>query len=67
VVGGNSCAVETRVPKLIIGALVPGAAVLLANVWQHVYQIARAVGLDQQDGGADMQALEPLAGVKIRQ
>ena len=42
-----------------------GAPLLLANVSQQVYQMARAAGLGKQDGTAIIQVLERLAGVKI--
>jgi 3-hydroxyisobutyrate dehydrogenase-like beta-hydroxyacid dehydrogenase len=42
-----------------------GAPVLLANVSQQVYQMARAAGLGKQDGTAIIQVLERLAGVKV--
>jgi len=42
-----------------------GAPLLLANVSQQVYQMARAAGLGKQDGSAIIQVLERLAGVKV--
>jgi 3-hydroxyisobutyrate dehydrogenase len=42
-----------------------GAPLLLANVSQQVYQMARAAGLGKQDGSAIVQVLERLAGVKV--
>jgi 3-hydroxyisobutyrate dehydrogenase len=42
-----------------------GAPLLLANVSQQVYQMARAAGLGKQDGTAIVQVLERLAGVKV--
>jgi len=42
-----------------------GAPLLLANVSQQVYQMARAAGLGKQDGTAIIQVLEKLAGVKV--
>ena len=42
-----------------------GVPVLLANVSQQVYQMARAAGLSKQDGTAIIQVLERLAGVRI--
>jgi 3-hydroxyisobutyrate dehydrogenase len=42
-----------------------GAPLLLANVSQQVYQMARAAGLGKQDGTAIIQVLERLAGVKV--
>ena len=42
-----------------------GAPLLLANVSQQVYQMARAAGLGKQDGTAIIQVLERLAGVRV--
>ncbi|MGH7305428.1 MAG: NAD(P)-dependent oxidoreductase [Candidatus Rokuibacteriota bacterium] len=42
-----------------------GAPLLLANVSQQVYQMARAAGLGKQDGTAIIQVLERLANVKV--
>jgi 3-hydroxyisobutyrate dehydrogenase len=42
-----------------------GVPVLLANVSQQVYQMARAAGLNKQDGTAIIQVLEKLAGVRV--
>ena len=42
-----------------------GVPVLLANVSQQVYQMARAAGLAKQDGAAIIQVLEKLAGVRV--
>ena len=42
-----------------------GVPVLLANVSQQVYQMARAAGLGKQDGVAIIQVLERLAGVQV--
>jgi 3-hydroxyisobutyrate dehydrogenase-like beta-hydroxyacid dehydrogenase len=42
-----------------------GVPVLLANVSQQVYQMARAAGLSKQDGTAIIQVLEKLAGVRV--
>jgi 3-hydroxyisobutyrate dehydrogenase len=42
-----------------------GVPVLLANVSQQVYQMARAAGLGKQDGTAIIQVLEKLAGVRV--
>ena len=42
-----------------------GVPVLLANVSQQVYQMARAAGLGKQDGLAIIQVLERLAGVQV--
>jgi len=43
-----------------------GVPVLLANVTQQVYQMARAQGLNKQDGGAVVKVFEQLAGVRVR-
>ena len=40
-----------------------GVPLLLANVTQQVYQMARAAGLNKQDGSAIFQVLERLAGM----
>ena len=42
-----------------------GVPVLLANVTQQVYQMARAAGLNKQDGSAVVKVLERLAGVQV--
>ena len=42
-----------------------GVPILLANVSQQVYQMARAAGLNTQDHCAIIQVLEQLAGVKV--
>ena len=42
-----------------------GVPVLLANVTQQVYQMARAAGLNKEDGSAIVQVLERLAGVTV--
>ena len=42
-----------------------GVPVLLANVSQQVYQMARAAGLGKQDGTAIITVLEQLAGVRV--
>jgi 3-hydroxyisobutyrate dehydrogenase len=42
-----------------------GVPVLLANVTQQVYQMARAAGLNKEDGSAVVKVLERLAGVKV--
>ena len=41
-----------------------GVPVLLANVTQQVYQMARAAGLNKEDGSAVIKVLEQLAGVR---
>jgi 3-hydroxyisobutyrate dehydrogenase-like beta-hydroxyacid dehydrogenase len=43
-----------------------GVPVLLANVTQQVYQMARAQGLNKQDGGAVVKIFEALAGVTVK-
>jgi 3-hydroxyisobutyrate dehydrogenase len=43
-----------------------GVPVLLANVSQQVYQIARAAGLNKEDGSAVVKVLEKLAGVIVK-
>ena len=42
-----------------------GVPVLLANVSQQVYQMARAAGLNKEDGSAVVKVLERLAGVRV--
>ncbi len=42
-----------------------GIPLLLANVSQQVYQMARATGLNKQDGSAIVKVLERLAGVHV--
>jgi 3-hydroxyisobutyrate dehydrogenase len=42
-----------------------GVPVLLANVTQQVYQMARAAGFNKEDGSAVVKVLEQLAGVKV--
>ena len=42
-----------------------GVPVLLANVSQQVYQMARAAGFNKEDGTAVIKALERLAGVGV--
>ncbi len=42
-----------------------GVPLLLANVSQQVYQMARAAGLGKQEGAAIIQVIEQLAGVKV--
>ena len=42
-----------------------GVPIFLANVSQQVYQMARAAGLNKQDGSAIIQVLEQMAGVKV--
>ncbi len=43
-----------------------GVPVLLANITQQVYQMARAAGLNKEDGTAVVKVLERLAGVEVR-
>jgi 3-hydroxyisobutyrate dehydrogenase-like beta-hydroxyacid dehydrogenase len=43
-----------------------GVPVLLANVTQQVYQMARAQGLNKQDGAAVVKIFEQMAGVKVK-
>jgi 3-hydroxyisobutyrate dehydrogenase-like beta-hydroxyacid dehydrogenase len=42
-----------------------GVPLLLANVTQQVYQMARAAGLNKEDGLAVIKVLERLAGVQV--
>ena len=42
-----------------------GVPMLLANVTQQVYQMARAAGLNKLDGSAIVKVLERLAGVQV--
>ena len=42
-----------------------GVPVLLANISQQVYQMARAAGLNKEDGSAVIKVLERLAGVRV--
>jgi 3-hydroxyisobutyrate dehydrogenase-like beta-hydroxyacid dehydrogenase len=43
-----------------------GVPVFLANVSQQVYQMARAAGLNKEDGSAIIKVLERLAGVTVK-
>lgn len=43
-----------------------GVPVLLANVTQQVYQMARAAGLNKEDGLSVVKIYERLAGVEVR-
>jgi 3-hydroxyisobutyrate dehydrogenase-like beta-hydroxyacid dehydrogenase len=43
-----------------------GVPLLLANLTQQVYQMARAQGLNKQDGAAVVKVFEHLAGVTVR-
>jgi 3-hydroxyisobutyrate dehydrogenase-like beta-hydroxyacid dehydrogenase len=42
-----------------------GVPLLLANVSQQVYQMARAAGFNKEDGSAVLKVLEKLAGVTV--
>jgi len=42
-----------------------GVPLLLANLTQQVYQMARAQGLNKEDGSAIIKVFEDLAGVKV--
>ncbi|HYE93042.1 MAG TPA: NAD(P)-dependent oxidoreductase [Terriglobales bacterium] len=42
-----------------------GVPVLLANITQQVYQMARAAGLNKEDGSAVVKIFERLAGVTV--
>ena len=42
-----------------------GVPLLLANLTQQVYQMARAQGLNKEDGSAIIKVFEDLAGIKI--
>jgi 3-hydroxyisobutyrate dehydrogenase len=42
-----------------------GVPMLLANVTQQVYQMARAAGLNKEDGSAVVKVYEQLAGVQV--
>ena len=43
-----------------------GMPLLLANISQQVYQMARAAGLNKEDGSAIIKVLEQLAGVQVK-
>jgi 3-hydroxyisobutyrate dehydrogenase-like beta-hydroxyacid dehydrogenase len=43
-----------------------GVPLLLANVTQQVYQMARAQGLNKQDGAAIVKVFERMAGVTVK-
>jgi 3-hydroxyisobutyrate dehydrogenase len=43
-----------------------GVPLLLANVTQQVYQMARARGLNKQDGAAIIKVFEQMAGVTVK-
>ena len=42
-----------------------GVPILLANVTQQVYQMARAAGFNKEDGSAVVKVLERLAGAPV--
>jgi len=42
-----------------------GVPLLLANVTQQVYQMARAAGLNKEDGSSIIKVVERMAGVTI--
>jgi 3-hydroxyisobutyrate dehydrogenase-like beta-hydroxyacid dehydrogenase len=42
-----------------------GVPLLLANVTQQVYQMARAAGLNKEDGSSIIKVFERMAGVTI--
>ena len=42
-----------------------GVPLLLANVTQQVYQMARAQGLNKQDGSAIVKVFEQMAGITV--
>jgi 3-hydroxyisobutyrate dehydrogenase-like beta-hydroxyacid dehydrogenase len=44
-----------------------GVPLFLANVSQQVYQMARAAGLNKEEGSAVVKVLERLAGVTVGQ
>jgi 3-hydroxyisobutyrate dehydrogenase len=44
-----------------------GVPLLLANVTQQVYQMARARGLNKKDGAAIVKVFEQLAGITVRE
>jgi 3-hydroxyisobutyrate dehydrogenase-like beta-hydroxyacid dehydrogenase len=43
-----------------------GVPLLLANLTQQVYQMARAQGLNKQDGAAIVKVFEQMAGVQVK-
>jgi 3-hydroxyisobutyrate dehydrogenase len=43
-----------------------GVPLFLANVSQQIYQMARAAGLNKEDGSAIIKVLEQLAGVQVK-
>ena len=43
-----------------------GVPLLLANLTQQVYQMARAQGLNKQDGSAIVKIFEQMAGVTVK-
>ena len=42
-----------------------GVPVLLANVSQQVYQMARAAGLNKQEGSAVVKVYEAMTGIRV--
>ena len=75
---GASFALDHRVPRFLSGDFEPGGTVdisykdqelgvplLLANVSQQVYQMARAKGLSKEDGAAVIKLYEEMVGVKL--
>ena len=79
--GGGTATIATdyhigasdAVPETIEASLQPSEAVLvdvgvpllLANVTQQVYQMARAAGLNKEDGSSIIKVFERMAGVTI--
>jgi 3-hydroxyisobutyrate dehydrogenase-like beta-hydroxyacid dehydrogenase len=53
------CRIETTFAKQL------GVPLLLANVTQQVYQMARAAGLNKEDGSSIIKVFERMAGVTI--
>jgi 2-hydroxymethylglutarate dehydrogenase len=43
-----------------------GVPLLLANLTQQIYQMARAQGLNKQDGSAIVKIFEQMAGVTVK-
>ncbi|MAI47982.1 MAG: tRNA methyltransferase [Filomicrobium sp.] len=75
---GASFALDHRVPRFLSGDFEPGGSVdisykdqelgvplLLANVSQQVYQMARAKGLSKEYGAAVIKLYEEMVGVKL--
>ena len=63
---------RTGLARLIRGSVAEGVLrespypLLLANVTQQVYQMARAQGLNKQDGAAIVKVFEQMAGVTVK-